>query len=66
MVRVPVDDERSVKPAGSEFWHIWSVYIPRRSITGELVRGRVWRRHDGQRWIYKRLAAFDDPKGKSR
>ena len=31
------------------------VIIPRRSITGRLVRGQVWRRHDGRHWIYKRF-----------
>ena len=43
----------SSKPAGAEFWHLWTVIIPRRSIAGRLVRGRVWRRHDGRRWRYK-------------
>jgi hypothetical protein len=43
----------SSKPAGAEFWHPWTVIIPRRSIAGRLVRGRVWRRHDGRRWRYK-------------
>jgi hypothetical protein len=37
----------------SAVWHPWTVLLPRRSITGRLVRGRVWRRHDGRRWIYK-------------
>jgi hypothetical protein len=27
----------------------------RRSITGRLVYGQVWRRHDGRRWIYKKF-----------
>ena len=34
-------------------WHLWTVILPRRSITGRLVFGKVWRRHDGRRWIYK-------------
>jgi hypothetical protein len=34
---------------------LWTVIIPRRSITGRLVRGRVWRRHDGRRWQYKQF-----------
>jgi hypothetical protein len=55
MLRAPVD-ERSARPAGAEFWHIWTIYIPRRSITGKLVWGRVWRRDNGRRWIYKRVA----------
>jgi hypothetical protein len=36
------------------------VFFPRRSITGKLVRGRVWRRHDGRRWIYKRFVEYDN------
>ena len=55
----PLDDERSAKPAGAEYWHIWTVRIPRRSITGRLVWGRVWRRHDGWGWVYAHL---DTPK----
>ena len=37
MIRAPVDEHRANNPAGAEFWHIWIVYIPRRSITGKLV-----------------------------
>ena len=55
----PLDDGHSAKPAGAEYWHIWTVRIPRRSITGRLVWGRVWRRHDGYRWVYAHL---DTPK----
>jgi hypothetical protein len=36
-----------------QVWHIWTVLIPRRSITGRLVWGTVWRRRDSGRWIYK-------------
>ena len=43
-------ENRSLQPAGAEFWHLWTVIIPRLSITGRFVRGRVWRRHDGRRW----------------
>jgi hypothetical protein len=39
---------------------LWTVFFPRRSITGKLVRGRVWRRHDGRRWIYKRFVEYDN------
>jgi hypothetical protein len=56
MIRAPVDEHRANNPAGAEFWHIWIVYIPRRSITGKLVWGHVWRRDSGRRWIYKRVA----------
>jgi hypothetical protein len=55
----PLDDEHTAKPAGAEYWHIWTVRIPRRSIAGRLVWGRVWRRHDGYRWVYAHL---DTPK----
>ena len=59
--RVSVNDEHSAKPAGAEFWHVWTVRIPRRSIVGQFVWGRVWRRHDGHRWVY---APLDTPKSK--
>ena len=48
----------SAKPAWAQTWHLWKVFIPRRSITGRLVVGKVWRRHDGRRWIYKRFAEY--------
>jgi len=43
-----------------DVWHIWNVIVPRRSITGRLVFGRVWRRHDGRRWIYKKFVEYAD------
>ena len=46
-------------PAGAEFWHLWTVIIPRLSITGQRVRGRVWRRHDGRRWEYRKITEYD-------
>ena len=49
------------KPAWANVWHLWTVLIPRRTITGKLVCGKVWRRHDGRHWIYKRFTHFDDP-----
>jgi hypothetical protein len=42
-------------PAWTRIWHVWWVTVPRRSITGRLVRGQVMRRHDGRSWIYKKL-----------
>lgn len=33
--------------------------MPRRSINGQLVYGKVWRRHDGRDWIYKKFTEFD-------
>jgi hypothetical protein len=44
-----------MKPAWAEVWHLWTVVIPRRSITGRLIFGKVWRRHDGRRWTYKKF-----------
>jgi hypothetical protein len=46
------------KPAWANVWHVWTVIIPRRSITGRLVFGQVWRRHDGRRWIYKKFIEY--------
>jgi len=45
------------KPAWAEIWHVWTVVMPRRSITGRLLLGQVWRRYDGRRWIYKKFIA---------
>jgi hypothetical protein len=41
------------RPSWEALWHPWTVVIPRRSITGRLVWGTVWRRRNGRRWIYK-------------
>jgi hypothetical protein len=43
------------KPEWASAWHIWTVVVPRRTITGRLTWGRLWRRHNCRRWIYKRL-----------
>jgi hypothetical protein len=48
----------SPQPAWAEAWHLWTVVFPRRSITGRLVYGKVWRRHDGRRWRYKKFTEF--------
>ena len=50
----------SPKPAWAEVWHLWNVIIPRRSITGRLLTGQVWRRHDGRRWIYKKFVEYSE------
>jgi hypothetical protein len=65
IMRVRNDDARRIlnlnpKPAWAEVWHVWKVLLPRRSITGRLVSGKVWRRHDGRRWIYKKLSVQND------
>ena len=41
------------EPEYDAVWHRWTLIIPKRSITGRLVRGEVWRQWDGDRWIYK-------------
>jgi len=38
-----------------ETWHLYRVILPRRSITGRLVCGLVWRRRGRKRWLYKRF-----------
>jgi hypothetical protein len=50
----------SPKPAWTEVWHLWKVIIPRRSISGRLLTGQVWRRYDGRRWIYKKFTEYTD------
>ena len=42
------------RPPFEEVWHLWTVIIPRRSITGRLLWGTVLRRRDDGRWIYKK------------
>jgi hypothetical protein len=46
------------KPGRAEVWHLWTVLVPRRSITGQLLMGQVWRRRDGRRWIYKEFTEY--------
>ena len=41
-------------------WHLWRVLIPRRSITGRLVCGAVWRRDRGGHWEYKKVTEYLD------
>jgi hypothetical protein len=48
------------RPVWAEAWHIWKVIIPRRSITGRLVYGKVWRRCDRRHWIYKKFVEYDE------
>jgi hypothetical protein len=37
---------------------VWTGIVPRRSITGGLVFGQVWRRLDGRHRIYKKFAEY--------
>jgi hypothetical protein len=48
------------RPAWATAWHLWKVIFPRRSITGRLVWGTVWRRSDGRRWTYKKFVEYRD------
>ena len=48
------------KPEWATGWHVWTVIVPRRTIDGRLIWGRVWRRHDGRGWIYKKLEIHVD------
>jgi hypothetical protein len=41
-------------------WHLWTVIIPRRSISGKLVSGQVWRRRHGAKWAYKKFVEYVD------
>ena len=36
-----------------EVWHLRRIVMPRRSITGRLLWGVVWRRRHGRQWIYE-------------
>ena len=49
------------RPPYEEVWHLWTVIIPRRSITGRLLCGKVLRRRDDGRWIYKNYIEAVDP-----
>jgi hypothetical protein len=49
------------KPEWAQVWHLWTVIAPRRTITGRLAFGKVWRRHDGRHWIYKKFVEYLDP-----
>ena len=51
----PIPDSGS---GWTEIWHLWTIIVPRRSINGQLVYGKVWRRHDGRQWIYKKFTEY--------
>jgi hypothetical protein len=50
------------RPPYEEVWHLWTVRIPRRSITGRLLWGTVLRRRDDGRWIYKQYIEGIEPR----
>jgi hypothetical protein len=47
------------RPPYEEVWHLWTVIVPRRSITGRLLWGTVLRRRDDGRWIYRKYIGID-------
>ncbi len=49
------------RPATTRAWHLHTVMIPRRTITGRLVRGQVWRRHDGPPLVVQRSYRVASP-----
>ncbi len=49
---------RTANPIWVTKWHLWTVVIPRRSMSGRVVYGRVWRRQDGRHWIYKKFIEY--------
>src|SRR6476619_5340353 len=51
---------RVATSAQTSGWHLWTVIIPRRSISGKLVSGRVWRRRHGAKWAYKKFVEYAD------
>jgi hypothetical protein len=53
-------NERSVTVDHLSRWHLWTVIIPRRSITGKLVSGQLWRRRQGTKWVYKKFVEYAD------
>ncbi len=57
---LPMADD-AVDPVSREAWHLWFIVFPRRSITGKLVRGLVWRRRKGPQWIYKNFTGAEPP-----
>jgi hypothetical protein len=51
-----LDVDSSIRPrSGTGLWHLRRVLIPRRSVFRGLVWGKVWRRTNGKRWIYKKF-----------
>src|SRR5579871_4868946 len=47
-------------PTWTDRWHLWTAIVPRRSISGRLVWGTVWRRRNGPRWAYKKFVEYLD------
>jgi hypothetical protein len=51
---------RVATDAQTSGWHLWTVIIPRRSISGKLISGQVWRRRHGAKWAYKKFVEYAD------
>lgn len=51
--------ELNPPPAWAEVWHLWTVMVPRRSITGRLVFGQVWRRRNRHHWVYRKFTEYE-------
>jgi hypothetical protein len=49
------DEFADSQPPWARVWHRWTLFLPQKSIDRSWVWGRVWRRHDGYQWIYKRI-----------
>jgi hypothetical protein len=51
---------RVATSAETSGWHLWTMIIPRRSISRKLVFGQVWRRRHGAKWAYKKFVEYAD------
>ena len=60
MIAHEQSNARVATNAQTSGWHLWTVIIPRRSISGKLVSGQVWRRRHGGKWAYKKFVEYAD------
>jgi hypothetical protein len=60
MIAHEPSNARVATNAQTSGWHLWTVIIPRRSISGKLVSGQVWRRRQGGKWAYKKFVEYAD------
>ncbi len=60
MVSDRTDKTLDPRTSWAEVWHLWTVIVPRRSINGQLVVGKVWRRHAGRQWIYRKFTEYGE------
>ena len=52
-------EPNAATPAWAHVWHVWTLILPRLSVDGGIAWGRVWRRHNGRRWLYKSFVDQD-------